>query len=300
MKGAGPAMRRLATVLCLGCTAMAPAAACAAGTLAFRDLAVTVRGEGRPVIMVPGLASSPAVFDELCARLQPGVQCLMVALPGFAGARPASHPAFLEAMRDQLLAFARSRGFGRVSVVGHSLGGVLALMMAVRSDASIDRLAILDAVPFLPAIDGSSPGPGEARAAAARARDATLAASPAEAEAQARAAFPHLVHDPARVETLVEWSRRSDRATVAQAMAELMTTDLRPALWRITRPTLVLGAWAGLAPMGVTRDVAAARFAAQYAKLAGVRIAFSDTAWHFLMWDDPDWTAAQLRAFLVH
>ena len=286
--------------VCLAAAAPSTAAQMPSRSLQFRDLEIVVRGQGRPLLMIPGLGSSAGVWDDTCARLQPGVQCLMVGLPGFAGVRPVRAERYLEAMRDELLAFLKSRGSARTAVIGHSLGGVLGLMMAVKDDASIDRLVIVDALPFLPALQDPRATAASAAAGAALAREAILAATPAAYEAQSRATFPHLVHDAARVDTLVEWSRTSDRATLAQATEELMTTDLRDALPRAGRPTLVLGAWAGLAPWGFTRAIVEARFAQQYAQLRGTGMAFSDAGFHFLMWDDAAWLEARLRAFLSH
>src|SRR5437868_10764616 len=57
-----------------------------AAPVEFRDLKVDVVGQGRPVLMIPGLNSAAGVWTETCAALQPGVQCHLVQLPGFAGA----------------------------------------------------------------------------------------------------------------------------------------------------------------------------------------------------------------------
>jgi pimeloyl-ACP methyl ester carboxylesterase len=54
-----------------------------------QDLEVEVVGTGKPVLMVPGLNSAASVWRETCAALQPQVQCHIVQLPGFAGAKPA-------------------------------------------------------------------------------------------------------------------------------------------------------------------------------------------------------------------
>ena len=80
--------------------------------------------------MVPGLNSAGSVWRETCAALQPQVQCHIVQLPGFAGAKPAAVDAFLAPMRDRLLAYVDAEKLQAPVVVGHSLGGALALMMA--------------------------------------------------------------------------------------------------------------------------------------------------------------------------
>jgi hypothetical protein len=75
----------------------------------FRGLKVEVVGEGRPVLMVPGLNSAGETWTETCAALQKDhVQCHIVTLPGFAGlpaAADASKDAWLDDMRDRLLAY---------------------------------------------------------------------------------------------------------------------------------------------------------------------------------------------------
>ena len=58
----------------------------AAAPQTFRGIKVEVVGEGRPVLMVPGLNSAGETWSETCAALQQDhVQCHIVTLPGFAG-----------------------------------------------------------------------------------------------------------------------------------------------------------------------------------------------------------------------
>jgi len=81
----------------------------AAHSETFQDIEITVRGTGQPVLMIPGLNSAAAVWDETCDQLQPsGVQCHIVQLPGFVGQPAASLVAsdrFLDSMRGRLLAY---------------------------------------------------------------------------------------------------------------------------------------------------------------------------------------------------
>ncbi|MBB4842945.1 pimeloyl-ACP methyl ester carboxylesterase [Paucibacter oligotrophus] len=97
------------------------------------QIAITARGSGQPVLMIPGLSSSAAVWDETCAALQPQVQCLIAQLPGFAGAAAGPQQArYLDVMREQLQAVLKAQAPRRVTVMGHSLGGTLALMLAAQ------------------------------------------------------------------------------------------------------------------------------------------------------------------------
>jgi len=80
-------------------------------------------------------------------------------------------------------------------------------------------------------------------------------------------------------------------------MCELFAADLRDDLANIKVPTLVLGTWIGYSQY-TDRQRTEANLRRQYAKLAGVDIRITDTARHFIMWDDPDWMFGQLDRFL--
>ncbi|MCF8204778.1 MAG: alpha/beta hydrolase [Methylotenera sp.] len=268
-----------------------------AATVEFRDLRVDVVGSGRPVLMIPGLNSAASTWTETCAALQPQVQCHIVQLPGFAGAPAVQTDAFLDGMRDRLLAYLDDRQLQQPVVMGHSLGGALALKMAAEKPGRIERLVIVDSLPFFAGLRGMSPE--AAKGAAAAMRQQMLNSTKEQWEAGARQGSMGMSRNPANNERVAGWSLASDRATSAQAMSELWGADLRPLLSKITAPTLVLGAWAAYEPMGSTMDSTRKIFEGQYAGLAGVKVAMSPRGYHFLMWDDPEWLVGEVKGFLA-
>ncbi|MGQ3053206.1 MAG: alpha/beta fold hydrolase [Roseateles sp.] len=268
----------------------------AAGT-EFRDLRVEIVGQGRPIVMIPGLNSAASTWTETCAALQPGVQCHIVQLPGFAGAPAVATDHFMTGMLDRLLAYLDDRQLAKPVVMGHSLGGTLALQMAAEKPGRIERLVVVDSLPFLAGLRGMSPE--AAKGAAAAMRQQMVGATPAQWEAGARQGAMGMSRTPANGERVVAWSLASDRATSAQAMSELWGEDLRPLLPRITAPTLVLGAWAAFEPMGSTLESTRRIFETQYAGLNGVKVVMSQRGYHFLMWDDADWLVGEVKGFLA-
>jgi len=268
-----------------------------ASPVEFRDLRVEVVGQGRPVVMIPGLNSAASTWSETCAALQPGVQCHIVQLPGFAGAPAVAADNFLAGMRDRLLAYLDDRKLDRPVVMGHSLGGVLALQMAAEKPGRIERLVIVDSLPFLAGLRGMTPE--AARGMAAGMRHQMLAGTKEQWEAGTRQGAGGMSRNPANTERIVAWGLASDRATTAQAMSELWGDDLRPLLPRITAPTLVLGAWAAYEPMGSTLESTKKIFETQYAGLNGARVSMSQRGYHFLMWDDADWLVGEVKGFLT-
>lgn len=276
---------------------LSPAAAAPAR---FQSLSVEVVGQGRPVLMIPGLNSAADTWRDTCQALQTSkVQCHLVQLPGFAGAPAVEVEGFLEPMRDQLLAYMQAKKLEQPAIVGHSLGGVLALQMSIAAPQAVGPVVVVDSLPFFAAAMNPAATAGQMRPMAEGMRTQMLATDDASYAKNAEAAVRNMTRDAARTDTLKAWGRASDRKTTAQAMYELMTTDLRPELPNVRNPTLVLGAWAGYAAMGSTKASTEGIFRAQYAGLEGVRIEMSEAGYHFLMWDDPSWVQSNIRDFLA-
>lgn len=288
-------LRRIA----LAAAVMLAAGGAQAKTVQFQDLSIEVVGEGRPVLMIPGLNSAGETWRETCAALQADkVQCHIVQLPGFAGAAPIKTGQFVDSMRDRLLAYLKDRKLAKPVVMGHSLGGFISLEMAIAQPKAIDRLIIVDSLTFLGALQNPAATPDSVRPMAEAMRKQMSEQDDAGYRSGVLASVKGLTLDEKRVATLVKWGEASDRGTTTQALYEMMTTDLRPQVAKIQAPTLLLGSWAAYAKYGSTKQSTTDIFKAQYANLKGVRIELSDTGYHFLMWDDPKWLQDQVRGFI--
>jgi pimeloyl-ACP methyl ester carboxylesterase len=189
-----------------------------AATERFQDLQVEVIGSGRPLLMIPGLNSGAEVWRETCVALQPQVQCHLIQLPGFAGAPAVASDDFLSGMRDRLLAYSADRRLDHPAVIGHSLGGVLALQMAIAAPRKIGPLVIVDALPYFGAVQNPAATPATLKPIAEQMRADMLAADATQYAAQTDAAVANMAHAPGQVATLKQWGRDSDRAATATAM----------------------------------------------------------------------------------
>ena len=270
----------------------------------FNDIRVTVRGEGRPIIMVPGLNSAAAVWDETCAQLQAEkMQCHIVQLPGFAGLAAkvdsSKEAQFLSPARDSLLAYIDAKKLKQAIIIGHSLGGALALQIAIKSPGTLGQIIIVDSLPFFPAATAPGATAATSKPMADGMKIGMMQGTLENYHKGLKANLRGMTLSEKRLETLVNWGSSSDRASTTQAMYELFTVDLRDDLSKITTPTLVLGSWAAYAHFGSTEESTRKIFTDQYAKLKGVRIEMSKIGYHFLMWDDPQWLVAQVKNFIA-
>jgi pimeloyl-ACP methyl ester carboxylesterase len=267
---------------------------------------VQVVGRGRPMILIPGFASSGDTWKSTIARYQDRFECHVVTLAGFAGVPPIPQP-LLATVRTELAAYIDAHHLDHPVIVGHSLGGTLALALAVDHPDRVGPLVIVDSLPFLAGAQMQAKTLDDAKAgiAAMKAYMANQTPQQYADYVKSGAATTYMVTSPADLETIKQWGLATDQRTGADAMADLMSLDLREDVARISSPTLVLGTWAGLHDqlgkygISLTRTDVVQAFAQQYTRLPRLHFALAETARHFIMFDDPQWFFAQLDAFLA-
>jgi pimeloyl-ACP methyl ester carboxylesterase len=266
---------------------------------------VQVVGQGRPMILIPGLMSSGDTWKSTVARYQDRFRCHVLTLAGFAGVPPIKEP-LLATVRRELVDYIRAQKLDRPVIVGHSLGGTLALAIAADYPDLVGSLVIVDSLPFLAGAQMQAKTLEEAKAGIAAMRVYMSTQTPEQFQAYVKAgtATEFMVTKPADHETIKQWGLGSDQQTVANAMADLMGIDVRMDIAKIGAPTLVLGSWAGLHEqlkkygMALSRADVIRTFEEQFAKLPKLHFAIAESARHFIMFDDPQWFFAQLDAFL--
>jgi pimeloyl-ACP methyl ester carboxylesterase len=89
-------------------------------------------GAGRPVVLIHGLGGTFRYWLGAVERLAPGYRAIAVDLPGFGGSDPAARPFDLLAAGERVLAACEAIGAARPVLVGHSLGGPVAALVAAR------------------------------------------------------------------------------------------------------------------------------------------------------------------------
>src|SRR3954463_15970017 len=91
-----------------------------------------VAGEGPPLILVHGLGGAASNWTALLPLLLPGRRLVVPDLPGHGGSPALPGVSGLEPFADRVAAVAEREGMLRAPVVGHSLGGMVVLRLALR------------------------------------------------------------------------------------------------------------------------------------------------------------------------
>lgn len=271
----------------------------ATDTATHPTFTVKSTGSGPSIVMIPGLASGASTWDGTVDHLKGRFRCITINLAGFAGVAPVEGLS-LDEVRDQLAEFIRSEHLSRPILMGHSLGGFIALDLAARNPELVGPVVIVDSLPYMAGawfqVDSLQ---------AAQPIIAQMATGMRQMSAQQWTAYTRsgastrtLATSPADQQKLIDWGLASDQKTVTNTMVQMLSEDLRPELKDIRTPVLVYGTWAGLQQPGVTKEAVTHLFRQQYSGVKNLDLVIADNERHFVMWDNPSWFYTTLDGFL--
>jgi pimeloyl-ACP methyl ester carboxylesterase len=260
-------------------------------------ISVTVRGHGPDVLLIPGLACSGAVWDATTKRLENHFRLHIIQVDGFAGSPPRANTngPVLQTAVDAIDLYIKTNHIKSPKIIGHSLGGLAGMMLAAQHPEDVDKLMVVDSLPFFGVLSGVNDAAAAAPQAAMM-RDYILTESQ-DAYAQGERQFlPNLVKSPAGRKLAIGWAIASDKSVVARAMYEDMTTDIRPALPKLKTPVTVLYPWDALG--GFPHEATDKLYHDNFAPLPNKTLVCIDDSFHFIMLDQPEKFAAQVETFL--
>ncbi len=257
----------------------------AAAPFTSSRLTVTVQGAGPDVILIHGVDSSRAIWNGTMAALS-GCRSHLVQIAGFAGV-PAGGNAkgqIVGALAAEIARYIADARLIRPALIGHSMGGTIAMMVASRWPARVGRLMVVD---MLPAPAGLLGGNAEGWGPLADRLTEMFTATP-----EGRRSFGSLMR------MFGGSGATSDPDVTARSLRELAAIDLTPELPRITAPMTVAFATpapgGALTPAQIRQTYTTAYRGAKQARL--VPIAESG---HMVMLDQPARFNAAVRSFLA-
>ena len=258
-------------------------------------ISVEVVGEGPDLVFIPGLASSRETWRATAERLRGRYRLHLIQVAGFAG-EPAGDNAsgpVVGPVAEAIDAHLTGAHLAPAVVIGHSLGGTIALYLAEHHPEHVSKVLLVDALPWF-AVTMFGPN--------ATADNVTPIAEairhgPPQPEAATSRMIAAMVGGEADRTKVLGWSKASDPAVVAAALADDLELDLRPDLAKVRVPITLL--YPDNTPLGAPAGAMDGFYAAAYAAAPVKTLLRVDKAQHFLMLDQPAAFAADLDAFLA-
>jgi pimeloyl-ACP methyl ester carboxylesterase len=271
-----------------------PGFAAKSATLRGARIRYFVGGDGPPVVLVHGLGGAASNWIDVAPALARRRRVLVPDLPGHGGSTPLPAAPTLNPFADVVAAIAEREGMIPAAVVGHSLGGVVALRLALRRPDVVQALVLAAAAGI---------------SSRTRGREAALTALVLTRPARAVAPFRGLV---ARVPWLrypvFGYFEASDPAALSPAAVEgflagpalhtdvvaaeraLVADDPRPDLGGVRCPCLVL--WGARDHMVPVDD------ALEYARRLRAPLRIVADCGHLLIGERPAACVAAVESFL--
>lgn len=243
---------------------------------------------GKPaLIFIPGLTCGPWEWSGEIKAFSPDYTIYALTLPGFDGQPAIQGPLFARIGAD-FWTLLQTRRIEKPVVIGHSLGGTLAIMLAEQHSDRLRAIVAVDGLPVFPGMEKMSP---QDRDAAAQRFESMMAnETPQQFEyAEKTYVLPPLVSSQSDVDQIAPLAAKSDPKAAGAWAAQDVSTDLRPGLTQITVPFVEIVPGSALLPY--YKSLVAGDPDAQFVPVENSR--------HFVMYDQPAALHAAIAQFLL-
>jgi pimeloyl-ACP methyl ester carboxylesterase len=272
-----------------------PASVATSAEQRLSHISIVAMGSGSPVVLIPGLSSPRAVWDGIAPRLAAEHTVYLVQVNGFGGDDPGANlqPGVLDGIVADLHDYLAAHKAEPARVIGHSMGGLVALMLAKAHPGDASAVMAVDALPYVGEIfvPGATVAQLEPQAKAMRDQMVAGFGKPNPANA---ATAKSMALTPAAQAKVAAWMAKADSRVSGQAMYDDLTTDLRPDMASIATPITLVFPYSDAMP----KERAQPFYRAQYAKAPHVTLVPVADSGHFVMLDQPHAFAAAVDAFV--
>ena len=250
---------------------------------------VVKSGKGKQaIVFIPGFASSGDVWNETKANFEKDFTCYTFTMAGFAGVQPQSNASFKN-WETEIVNYIRANKIEKPIIVGHSMGGGLALAIASDYPDLMSKIVVVDALPCLSALRDPSFKSQENNDCTPMINQISAMSEDEFYQMQKRN-MAMLLADPSKQDEAISWSMKSDRKTFSEMYCDFSNTDLRDKIATIKCPSLILLEF-GFANYKTPIE-------SQYKNLKTASFQYSTKGLHFIMYDDKEWYLAQLNNFI--
>ncbi|SFU20172.1 Pimeloyl-ACP methyl ester carboxylesterase [Algoriphagus locisalis] len=246
-------------------------------------------GTGKPILFLPGFGSSGQVWDQISSKL-PDHESITLTYAGFDGVTPISFPWYSQ-ITVELINFVEENNLQELTVVGHSMGGNLAVELVKAIPTRVAQLVLVDALPCMREV--MMPGiPAEGLSYDGDYNKQLMNMNAADFEVYASQMAQGMATAVDDQQQLKDWILAADRETFVKGYTDLLKLDLRTGLENIKTPVLILVADQ---PYGAQ---ALETMKTQYSALQNKEFKMAQNSRHFIMMDQPEWLVQELQQLI--
>ncbi len=253
-----------------------------------QPIQVNVSGSGAPILFIPGFTVPGSVWEPQVTALNSTHTCHVVTLAGFGGAAPIDFP-WLPQVLDELVSYIKDNELNNLTIIGHSLGGTVALWLAAQPDINVKKVIVVDALPATGALMIPNFNPEQLAYDNPYSKQ-QLALNDHDFKQMATGMAMGMSNKTEVQKRIEQWILQADRKTYVYGYTDYLKLDVREHLKKITTPVTIIAAALpyGESTMRKTMET-------QYQNLKDYKLIVAKNGAHFFMLDDPEWFMTQLN-----
>jgi pimeloyl-ACP methyl ester carboxylesterase len=253
------------------------------------------------LLLIHGMGSNRLAWGKLAAGLKGRMRCIALDLPNYGGSTPGDFPSTMSWFASVVWEFAEQLGLNSFVLGGHSMGGQIALIMALQRPFVVEKLLL-----FAPAGFEVFTRPEEMVLRNAYAPELLLALSDEQIRQNFRANFFQFPADAAFMIDDRLQMKQSDQYAwycrmIPKCIAGMLDEPVFQFLPQIARPSLVFfGRQDQLIPNRLVHPLLTAEQVARKAvpRLQNARLELLDRCGHFPQWERGEEVIKEVVGFL--
>jgi len=253
-----------------------------------KSFEVEVIGKGNPVLLFPGFSCTGDVWKETVKELSKTHECHVFTFAGFGTVPPIESP-WLETIKNDIEKYVLRKKLQQPTIIGHSMGGSLALWLATTKPNTYKELIIVDGLPSIGALMIPDFSPEKVAYDNPFSKQ-QIAMDETAFKQMATQMAAGMTLNKEKQKTIASWMFQADRKTYVYGYIDLLKLDLREQIQNIKIPVTIMAA-VSFYPKKQVEEL----YTKQYEKLAKKDIIYVDDSAHFIMFDKPDWFLKEIQ-----
>lgn len=256
-----------------------------------KPIKIETLGKGKAIFYLPGFTVPGSIWKETIEKINLDRKSYLVSYAGFNGNKPIKMP-WYKSIKVSIVAYIKENNLSDIIIIGHSMGGNLALDIAYELPDKVSKIVLVESLPCIreimmpnvPATNLFYDSPYNKQ---------MLEMDNGHFENMATMMAANMTLNKDKVEVLKNWILEADRETWVYGYTDLLKLDLRNILTQVKCEVLILGA------SFPNLEIARKNYENQYSNLPNKTIMMASDSKHFIMFDQPKWFYKIINDFLV-
>ena len=257
-----------------------------------KPFVVETIGKGKPILFLPGFTVPGSIWKKTIENVKLKGKSYLFSYAGFNGNKPIKMP-WYSSIKNAIIKYIKDNNLSDIIIIGHSMGGNLAIDIASELPNRVSKMIIIEALPCIREVMMPNV-PAESLFYESPYNKQMLEMNEQQFKNMASMMATNMTLNKEKIDVITNWIIEADRKTWVYGYTDLLKLDLRNVLNKVKCKTLILGA------SYPDAKIAKKNYENQYSNLTNKTIIMASNSKHFIMFDQPEWFYETLNDFLVN